>query len=1161
MFVHLHTHTEYSLLDGFSRIRDLVGRARELGMPALALTDHGNLYGAVEFFLECQAAGIKPILGCEIYVARVSRHSRGPEEKTPYHLTLLAKDTRGYKNLIRVVTKAHLEGFHYKPRVDRELLAQHREGLICLSGCVNGELAQALLEGGLEAGREVARWYKEVFGEDYYLELQEHPGVPELQRLNPLLLRLSREMGIPLVATNDTHYTRPEEAPLQEILICIHTGTTLNDPKRLRMEGGSFYLKDPQEMAALFPYAPEAVENTLRIAEACQVPHLGLGGLHLPRFPTPEGQDAQTYLEALAWEGLRRRKPHIPPAYRERLAYEVEVIRKTRFADYFLVVWDITRFARERGILFGVRGSAAASLVLYGLGVTEIDPLEYGLVFERFLNEERKEMPDIDMDFQDDRREEVLEYVLHRYGREQVAQIITFGTMGPKAAVRDVGRVKGLPYADVDRVARLIPPKARSLEEALHSQPELQALYEQDRVVRDLLDTAKHFEGMVHHVSTHAAGVVIAGEPLTEYVPLQRPVRGEGQSLPMTQFSMEPIARLGLLKMDFLGLANLTILQRARDLVRQRRGVAVDLHAIPLDDQKTYALLASGEATDLFQLESPGMRRCLREMKPTSLQEVAALIALYRPGPMEHIPTYIRAKHGLEPVQYPHPHLEEILKETYGVIVYQEQVLFIVRQFAGYTLGQADVVRKAMGKKIPEIMEQEKQRFLAGALQKGYSREEAEAVFRLIEPFAGYAFNKAHAVSYALVAYWTAYFKANYPEEFMTAVLNTRLGNLEKAAAAIHECQRMGIPVLPPDVSFSDVYFTIETLPDGRAGIRVGLAAIKNVGEGAVEPIVRARREGGPFRSLEDFCRRCDLRGMNRRTLEALIKAGALDSLGERGSLLGGIDRILALSHQETSRRKAGQMTIFDLVGQEGTAGIVLPSTPASPQEYARWEREMLGVAFSHNPFPALLRALAGSEVVLSRSQLDAEEVGQRVVLVGQVAGVRESFTKEKRPFLTASLALLDGQVEVVVWPPRYEVTRGLWREGNLLRVVGRLRQRGDEEVSIVADEVSPYLPEGDRPGNGQDGRSPRPPRRVALRLRETGDAPADEARLREVLKLLLEHPGPDPVVLHLVSGGKVVQVELPSITVAYSEDLRLLLEGYLGPQSVFTEEGRGSGR
>ncbi|GBD11153.1 DNA polymerase III subunit alpha [bacterium HR23] len=1186
MFVHLHTHTEYSLLDGLSRIRDLVRRAREMGMPALALTDHGNLYGAVEFYLECQSAGLRPIIGCEVYVAKGSRHSRGADEKSPFHLTLLAKNTAGYKNLIQLVTKAHLEGFHYKPRIDRELLASHREGLVCLSGCLNGELARAVLEGGVESARRVAGWYKEVFGDDYYLELQRHPGAPDLERVNPVLVRLAREMGIPLVATNDSHYTTPEEAPLQDILICIHTGTTLNDPKRLKMEGGSFYLKSPQEMADLFADLPEAVENTLRIADTCQPPDLGLGALHLPRFPTPDGGDAYAYLERLCHEGLHRRIPHPPPAYQERLSYELEVIRKTRFADYFLVVWDITRFARERGILFGVRGSAAASLVLYCLGVTDVDPLEYGLVFERFLNEERKEMPDIDMDFQDDRRGEVLEHVVRRYGRERVAQIITFGTMGPRAAVRDVGRVKGLTFADVDRVARLIPARARTLEEALQAQPELQALYDQDSVIRDLLDTAKRLEGVVHHVSTHAAGVVITGEPLTEYVPLQRPVRGDEHGIPMTQYSMEPIARLGLLKMDFLGLANLTILQKARDLVRQQRGLHIDFHALPLDDPKTYALLATGETTDLFQLESAGMRRCIRDLKPASLKEIAALIALYRPGPMEHIPTYIKARWGQEPVRYPHPHLQDILRETYGVIVYQEQVLQIVRQFAGYTLGQADVVRKAMGKKVPEIMEKERERFLAGAQARGYSREEAEAVFRLIEPFAGYAFNKAHAVSYALVAYWTAYFKANYPVEFMTAVLNTRLGDLDKTAAAIHECRRLGIPILPPDVNTSDVYFTVETLPDGRQAIRIGLSAVKNVGESAVAPILEGRKEGGRFRDLADFCRRCDLRGMNRRTLESLVKAGALDSLGERGSLLAGIDRILALSHQEARRREAGQMTMFDLFGQQVAVPLPpldLPHAPASPQEYARWERELLGVALSHNPLPALAQALAGTDAILSRSQLDPEMTGQKVVLVGQVAGARESFTKEKRPFLTASLALLDGQTEVVVWPPVYEATRDLWKEGNLLWVAGRLRQRGEEEVSVVVDEVRPYTlpetppageeaprpapppppPEPPRRSNGANGRRGRngastvapPVRRVILRLQETDDADADEERLREALKLLLEHPGPDKVFLHVVSGGKVVRMELPSVTVGYSQALHSQLEERLGPHSVQVEE------
>ncbi|MBI4232862.1 MAG: DNA polymerase III subunit alpha, partial [Chloroflexi bacterium] len=656
MFTHLHVHSEYSLLDGLSRIPSLVRRCRELGMDALALTDHGSLYGAVDFYSECKEVGVKPIIGCELYVAQGSYQSRTPADKSPYHLTVLAQDNAGYHNLIQLVTRANLEGFYYRPRVDRELLEKHAQGLVVLSGCLNAQLPRLILEERLDEARKVAAWHREVFGDGYFLEMQDHPGAPHLQQVNRELLALSRELGIPAVATNDSHYTFQEESSLQDILICIHTSTTVKDEKRLKMEGGSFYLKGPQEMAELFREVPEAITNTMRIAEACNVT-LGFGQLHLPEYKTPNGEDPDVFLARLCRDGLGQRRPGAPPEYEKRLAYELSVIRQTRFAHYFLVVWDIAAFVRRQGILFGIRGSAAASLALYCLGVTDVDPLEYHLVFERFLNVERKEMPDIDLDFQDDRRDEVIRYVVQKYGRDHVAQIITFGTMGPKAALRDTGRALGMPYADVDRVARLVPFRARSLDEAMTMTPELQQLHEADPILRNLMDTGKKLEGVVHHASTHAAGVVITREPLTEYVPLQRPVRDEDSDIPMTQYAMDPIARLGLLKMDFLGLTNLTILQKATDLVEQNQGVRLDLHQLPLDDRKTFDLLSSGETTDLFQLEGAGMRRYIKELKPASLNEIAAMIALYRPGPMEHIPTFIEAKHGRTAVTYPHPAL------------------------------------------------------------------------------------------------------------------------------------------------------------------------------------------------------------------------------------------------------------------------------------------------------------------------------------------------------------------------------------------------------------------------------------------------------------------------------------------------------------------------
>ena len=787
MFTHLHTHTEYSMLDGISRIPDLVQQVRGMGMESLAITDHGNLYGVVDFYSECKEAGIKPIIGCEVYVARNSRFDRNASERSPYHLVLLAQDNVGYRNLMQLVTLAQVEGFHYRPRVDKELLEKYSRGLICLSGCASAEVPRLIADGDLDEARRMIGWYKELFGEGYFLELQRHEHVEQLPAINAGLTAFSKELSIPLVVTNDAHYVRKGESPLQDVYICIQTNTTVNDEKRLRMEDDSYYIKTPQEMAQLFSDYPQALENTQLIADMCRV-ELGFGQTHLPKYQTPNDMDADEYLAQLCWGGFRRRYPRPTPESEQRLKYELDVIRYTQFANYFLVVWDIVDFVHRSGIMFGVRGSAAASVALYCLGITDVDPLEYRLVFERFLNMERKEMPDIDMDFQDDRRDEVLHYVIDRYGNDRVAQIITFGTLGAKAALRDVGRSLGMSYGDVDRIARMVPLKSRTIEEALRVNPEFQTAYQDDAAVKRLVDNAQGLEGIVHHVSTHAAGVLIADEPLIETVPLQRPTRGDESSpVLMTQYSMDPVAKLGLLKMDFLGLTNLTILDRAIKLLDETRGIKIDLGRLTLDDRETFELLSSGKTTDLFQLESSGMQRHIKELKPSNLGDIAAMIALYRPGPMEHIETFIDAKHGRIPIAYPHPSLKDLLDETYGVIVYQDQVLLILQNFAGYSLGDADTVRKAMGKKIPSLMAEERERFIAGAESQGFDRQLGTQVFDLIEPFAGYAFNKAHSVSYALISYWTAYFKAHYPLEYMASVLNSRLDHPDKMVSSINE--------------------------------------------------------------------------------------------------------------------------------------------------------------------------------------------------------------------------------------------------------------------------------------------------------------------------------------------------------------------------------------
>jgi DNA polymerase-3 subunit alpha len=1180
-FTHLHVHTEYSMLDGISRIAEMVAQTKELGMDALAITDHGTFYGVVDFYSACREAGIKPIIGCEVYVAHGSRLDKHGGERSPHHLVLLARDNTGYHNLMRLLTKAHVEGFHYRPRIDRELLESHHQGLIALSGCPSAEVPRLIADGNMDEASRAAGWYKELFGDSYFLELQRHEYVPRLSEINEGLVTLGRELDIPLVVTNDSHYTRQADAPLQDVYICIQTNTTINNEDRLRMEDNSYYIKSPQEMASLFPDFPEALENTGRIADMCNV-ELDFDQTHLPKYPTPDGVEADQYLAKLCWEGFKSRYPRSAPEAEERLRYELEVIEQTRFANYFLVVWDIIDFVRRSNILYGVRGSAAASVALYCLGITNVDPLEYRLVFERFLNLERKEMPDIDLDFQDDRRDEVLHYVIERYGRDQVAQIITFGTLGAKAALRDVGRALGMTYAEVDQVARMVPFKARTLEDALRINSELRNQYETNDAVHRLVDTAQGLEGIVHHVSTHAAGVLIADEPLTETVPLQRPVHGDEDSpVLMTQFSMAPVAHLGLLKMDLLGLTNLTILDRAIKLLDRTQGIRIDLDRLPLDDGPTFELLSSGNTTDLFQLESAGMQRYIKELKPSSLGDIAAMIALYRPGPMENIETFINAKFGRVPITYPHPSLKDLLDETYGIIVYQDQVLLILQQFAGYSLGAADIVRKAMGKKIPALMAQERDRFVAGAEANGFEGKQAVDIFDLIEPFAGYAFNKSHSVSYALISYWTAYFKAHYPLEYMGSVLNSRMDHPDKMVTCINECFRLGIPVLLPDINRSEELFLIDRDSGPTAGLRTGLAAIKTVGEAAVRPLVEERKANGPYLSIDDFCRRADSRGLNRRTLESLVRAGAFDCLGPRGALLNAVDQIIATAQLEARTRNSGQTTLFG--GQAGqpdlgqVPGIAIGSTDVPVEQRAAWERELLGLPLSHNPLRELATIDAG-DAINSLVQLDEGMQGQSLSLLGHVSAVTERHTKEQKRFLVITLDLLAGPVEVVVWPDVLERTHQVWQEGKVVRVTGKLRLRADQ-FSLVCDRVQEYSAKGPSPANGsappsnngaRQDRAQAPKagdaatsnggsfRTVLVGVTESDDPSGDAHLLREVVRVLLEYPGRDRVNLKISTGSRRVLMELPVVSTGYCDSLRERLESLLGPEAVAFQDGAG---
>jgi DNA polymerase-3 subunit alpha len=1180
MFTHLHAHSEYSLLDGMCRIPQLVARAKELGMDSLAITDHGVMYGVIQFYQAARAAGLKPIIGCEVYITAEGTSKTENAGRNYFHLILLARDQTGYRNLIRLTTKAHLEGFYYKPRVTKDDLQQHHQGLVALSACLAGEIPALIRAGRLDDARKAALWYQEVFGE-FYLEIQRHP-IAELETVNQHLIAISRDTGVPLVATNDVHYINREDAPTHDLLLCVGTNTTVNDEKRIKMAGDYFYLKSPEEMAELYQDIPEAIENAGKIADLCNL-RLDFGRLHLPEITLPEGKTPDGHLSDLCRDGLARYYPDASPELRERLQSELDVVQKTQFANYFLVVWDIISFVKAKGIAYGVRGSAAASVVLRCLGITEIDPVGTRLVFERFLNIERKEMPDIDLDFEDERRDEVIAYVSQKYGQDHVAQIITFGTLGARAALRDIGRALGMAYGDVDRVAKLVPFAVNmTLNRALEENAELRTAYHQDAVVRNLVDSARKVEGIVRHASTHAAGVVISRDSLTRYVPLQRAARASGDAAVMTQFGMEDIAQIGLLKMDFLGLANLTILRKAREIIREDRGIDIDLNRLTMDDARTFELLSSGETAGVFQLESAGMRRYIKELKPHSFEEIAAMVALYRPGPMEHIPTYIKAKQGLEPIQYVHPALEDILKETYGVIVYQEQVLFIVRALASYSLGQADIFRKAMGKKIAEVMHKEKRNFLAGAVMNGFTPEIAERIFALIEPFAGYAFNKAHAFSYALIAYQTAYLKANFPVQYMTALLMSHLGTAEKVASAVAECRRLGIPVLRPDINRSRTSFAIEAAAEGPPAIRFGLAAIKNVGAGAIDPVIAERERGGTFKSVEDLSRRADLHGMNRRVLESLIKAGALDDFGDRGTLLNNVPEILSLAHREPRRRESGQSTMFDLWGQ--TVSTPLPTlqlSPAeiNPREKSQWEKELLGVALS--------RQFAGARRepgMILPSEIDAEMDGQSVSVVGELAQVTELFTRDRKAFVKAVIEDISGSIETMVWPRVYEADRELWQEGNTIVIEGKVRLR-DDAVQLNCDRARRYQPAPEPAADVVAAPAPvvLPPLEVAPRVREpvaaamearpapapaapaarhrliismgqTADPEEDVSRLRRVVDTLREFSGEDEISLRLNTDGKVTHARLTGVSTGYCPELRQRLEALVGEDGLKVE-------
>lgn len=1063
MFAHLHTHTEYSELDGLSKIAALSARAKALGQDSLAITDHGNLYGAIEFYRACQSEGLRPLLGMEAYVAPADRRDRSSARETAsnaYHLVLIARNQQGWRNLIQLSTRGHLEGFYYKPRVDRELLAQYSDGLIVLSGCPSSELQRALQRSDTDEARDIIGWYREVFGDRYYLEIQRHDQLPQFEPQLRQTVELSHEFGLPLVATQDAHYSQPGDHDAHDLLLCIGTNAVRSDEKRFRFSGEDFYLTSESEMAQRFHDLPEAVSHTQLLAERCDV-RLDFDRLRLPQPDLPEHKTALQHLTDLSYSGLEQRYTVPTQAHRDRLAYELHVIEETGFAEYFLIVMDFARFARDRGIAKAVRGSAAASLVLYCLDITDIDPIEHSLVFERFLNLERREMPDIDMDFADKRRDEVIRYVAEKYGHDRVAQIITFGTMGAKAAIRDSGRALGIPLGETDRVARMVPNQLNiSVAESIEKSTELQAA-RQDPTVDELLSFAQRLNGVVRNTSTHAAGVVISQEPLADNVPLRRPVNdtSEERFIPMTQWGMDEVAAVGLLKMDFLGLTNLTILEEAVKLVQDHEDVAIDYLNLPDGDGKTFAMLAKGETFGVFQLESGGMRNVVKELKPTSIRDLAALLALYRPGPMDHIPTFIASKHGEQAVVHPHEDLGEVLDDTYGVIVYQDQVLHIARKFGGYTLGAADVMRKAMGKKIPAVMREERGNFVDGALANGYSRHDAETIFELIEPFAGYAFNKAHAVSYGAIAYQTAWFKANHPEPYMAAVLRSAAGNSDRLQAATAECSRLGIPLLLPDINRSEATFTLERMADGRSAIRFGLATIKGVGRAAIEPLIGDVREHGDIRSANDLIQRLDSRAMNRRALEALAKAGAFDDIESRGAMVASAEDILKRAREAQELRDSGQSTMFDLFGEEVATPTALlelqAGIDATAQEQLNWERELLGAYVSQHPLQSAARALQG-RVNAQLSDLTEENSGNTHTVIGMVGSIRSLTTRKGESFAAVNIEDLSGSAELTVWPDLWAATKSVWQPNQIVIATINVRLRGDR-LTLAVDSVEAW--------------------------------------------------------------------------------------------------------
>ena len=1144
-FTHLHVHTEYSLLDGSNKINEYVARVKELGMNSAAITDHGVMFGCIDFYRAAKAAGIKPILGCEVYVAPGSRFDReaGSGEDRYYHLVLLAENNHGYENLMKIVSKAFVDGFYYKPRVDMDLLQEYHEGIIALSACLAGEVAKNITRGMYEEAKSAALRYEKIFGKgNFFLELQDH-GIPQQQRVNQQLLRMSQETGIALVATNDVHYTYDTDAEAHDILLCVQTRKLLSDENRMRYEGGQYYVKSPEEMAELFPYIPEALENTQKIADRCEV-EIEFGVTKLPKFDVPAPYTSWEYLNKLCYDGLKERYSGDLTELEKRLEYELGVIKTMGYVDYFLIVWDFIRFARDHDIMVGPgRGSAAGSLVSYTLGITKLDPIKYNLLFERFLNPERVSMPDFDVDFCFERRQEAIDYVVEKYGKDRVVQIVTFGTMAARGVIRDVGRVMDLPYAQCDAIAKMIPEELNiTIDKALKMNPELKNLYTTDETVKKLIDMSRRLEGLPRHTSMHAAGVVISQKSVDEYVPLARASDGSI----VTQFTMTTLEELGLLKMDFLGLRTLTVIQKAVKLIEKNKGISLDMDHVDYNDKAVYDMLGAGKTEGVFQLESAGMTSFMKELKPESLEDVIAGISLYRPGPMDFIPQYIEGKNNPDSIHFLCPQLEPILSATYGCIVYQEQVMQIVRSLGGYTLGRSDLVRRAMSKKKAAVMEKERQNFVygneeegvPGCVNRGISEEIANKIYEQMMDFAKYAFNKSHAAAYAVVAYQTAYLKCHFPVEFMAALMTSVIDNPPKVADYILSCRRMGIAILPPDINKGDSTFSV----DG-GGIRYGLSAIKSIGKPVIEAIVAERNQRGDFTSLRDFIERMTGKDVNKKAIENFIKAGAFDELpGNRRQKMMVYAQILDAIVQEKKNMMAGQMSLFDFVSEEEKTAyeIHMPDVEEYPKEAKlAFEKEVLGIYISGHPLEEYETCWRKNISAVTTDFMPDEESGQpkvrdgqQVIVGGMITEKTIKYTKTNKVMAFLTLEDLLGTVEIVVFPRDYEKNVRLMEIDEKVFIKGRVSVEEERASKVICESMYSF----------EDA-----PRELWLQFETKESFLSREQELYEDLK---EADGKDGVVIYIKS-PKAIKRLGASKSIRISQDLLVRLYEKYGKDNV----------